>query len=180
VTARPSLPLRQAAITRLTGLCLAAAPFGAGAQPAPEPAPGRPDPPLARPAAPMPAAPVAPVSFRGERASIDLADIPNLFARHSWLPPPPPPPPPPPAVAAKPPEPPRIPFDFLGVIGGRGMTRQVLLAKGDQLFIAKQSDVLESTYRIDNITDERIEMTYLPLKVRQFLSTTAGQNERTP
>lgn len=159
---------RLAAILRLAALCATALPA--------LPAAARSDPPLASDIAPAPLPPTAPApravpaSYRGERAPVDPGAVKDLFERRSWLPPAPPPPPLAP-VAAKAPEAPRMPFSYLGVIDGRAIVRQVLIAKGDQLFIVKKSDVLEGTYRIDDITDHAIELTYLPLNQRQSLST---------
>jgi hypothetical protein len=157
----PAIFHRLGAAMRLAALC--ASTLGAAH------AGGRTDPPLARDepqAAPRP----TPAAYHGERAPVKADTVRNLFERRSWLPPAPPPPPPAPVVV-KAPEAPRLPFSYLGVIDGKAIARQVLLAKGDQLFIVKKSDVIEGQYRIDDITDKDVEMTYLPLQQRQSLAT---------
>lgn len=105
-----------------------------------------------------------------ERTRIEPGNIKNLFRARSWLPPPPPPPPPPAPVAAQPPVAPPIPFTYLGSIGGDASTRQVLLSRGESLFIIKKNEVIENTYRIDNITNKGIEITFLPLNEQQVIS----------
>lgn len=105
-----------------------------------------------------------------ERTMISSLNERDVFLSHSWLPPqPPPPPPPPPAPPVKPVAPP-LPFSFLGTLDEKGMARRVFLTLGEQLIIVKSSDVMEGRYRIDQITDSSVELTYLPLNQKQIIS----------
>ncbi|WP_427911940.1 hypothetical protein ACPWT1_14930 [Ramlibacter sp. MMS24-I3-19] len=124
--------------------------------------------PVAAPKAPQP----TPASWlAGERASAAQSDIHNLFGTRSWLPPPPPPPPPAPAVVPPPPAAPRLPYAWLGTIDSGTEAAQVMLSRGDALFLARTGDVLEGTYRIDGITEHAVELSYLPLNQKQSLAT---------
>lgn len=89
----------------------------------------------------------------------------NSFAPHDWTPPPPPkrePLPPPPPTA------PPLPFTVLGKKLEDGAW-QVFLARRDQVFPVKQQDIIENTYRIEEIRPPLMTLTYLPLNQRQTL-----------
>jgi len=92
------------------------------------------------------------------------------FTVSSWLPPPPPPPPPPPVVIPPPTAPP-LPFAYLGALGANPQKSQVFLSNGDRLLIVSPGDVIDGQYRIDSIASGVITITYLPLRIRQMLST---------
>ena len=105
-----------------------------------------------------------------EGAVISSLNESDVFLPHSWLPPPPlPPPPPPPPPPVKPVAPP-LPFSFVGTLDEKGVARRVFLTQGEQLIIVKSSDVMEGRYRIDQITDSSVELTYLPLNQKQIIS----------
>jgi hypothetical protein len=106
----------------------------------------------------------------------------DIFPSHSWLVAPPPPPPlpapppvptPTPTVAPKPVAPP-LPFTFVGALDEKGKARQVFLSKGDQLIVVKASDVVDATYRIEQITDTGVVITYIPLNQQQTLPIQQG------
>lgn len=86
----------------------------------------------------------------------------DLFSSTGWNPPPPKPLPPPPPSA------PALPFTFLGkkLEGG---TWEVFLARGEQSFVVREGDVIENTYRIENISPPNLNLNYLPLGQSQSL-----------
>lgn len=94
----------------------------------------------------------------------------NLFPRQTWVPPPPPPkpyvPPPPP-----PPKPPPLPFKYLGrwVDGGE---QTLLLVQGEQPIPVKLGQVLNGSWRLDEITERSVVFTYLPLDMQSILGIT--------
>jgi hypothetical protein len=94
----------------------------------------------------------------------------NLFPVQTWVPPPPPPkpyvPPPPP-----PPKPPPLPFKYLGrwVEGGQ---RTVFLVQGEQPIPVRQGEVVLGSWRVDEITEQRVVFTYLPLNMQSILGIT--------
>jgi hypothetical protein len=92
------------------------------------------------------------------------------FTASSWLPPPPPPPPPEPVVEPPPTAPP-LPFSFLGALDGNAPQPQVFLGSGERLLIVSRGDVIDGQYRVDAIATEGITFTYLPLHMKQVLST---------
>jgi hypothetical protein len=101
----------------------------------------------------------------------------DIFSPHSWLPPPPPPAPPQVAAPSPPPPPPMappLPFSFFGALDEKGLARRVFLTKGDQLVIVKANDVVEGQYRVDRITDNAVDLTYLPLNQKQSISIQQG------
>jgi len=72
----------------------------------------------------------------------------------------------PPVVA--PPEPPQMPLRYIGRMNN-GVPK-VFLAKGDNTFTVAVSDVVENTYKLESMTDNTLEFTYLPLGIRQTLN----------
>lgn len=78
-------------------------------------------------------------------------------------------PPPPPSA-------PQLPFKFIGrMIDGNEVP--LFLANNNQLYSARVSDVLDSTYRVDKITEKTALLTYLPMNIQQelvFNSTAVG------
>lgn len=93
----------------------------------------------------------------------------NVFGATSWYVPPPPlpfaPPPPPPPPGAPP-----LPFAYLGRYED-APTRLVILTKGEQLYTVAEGEVIENTYRVERVTAAAVELTYLPLNIKQTLST---------
>jgi hypothetical protein len=95
----------------------------------------------------------------------------NAFATTSWYVPPPPPPPPPaqPAPPLLPTAPP-LPFTYLGRYVDAPMQLTILL-KGDRMYTVKEGEVIEETYRVERVTPVAVELVYLPLNIKQTLST---------
>lgn len=86
--------------------------------------------------------------------------------------------PPPPVVEAPPPPPPpptapSLPFAVVGGINGKQIADGkpvAFLRQGDEVFIVRPGELIAATYRVESITTDRIEFTYLPLNQRQMLS----------
>jgi len=76
---------------------------------------------------------------------------------------PPPPPPPPP-----------IPLKFYGFSGNKTGPKQVFLSKGDDIFIAKEGQVIDRRYKIVKIGPNSIEVEDVLNNNRQTLPLTAG------
>jgi len=100
------------------------------------------------------------------------AEIGNAFRATSWYVPPPPPPPPPPLPPPKPAAPP-MPFTYLGLYE-EGSGKVIMLVKGDRVYTVTEGDVIENTYRVERVTTEMVELTYLPLNIRQSIRTGAA------
>jgi hypothetical protein len=83
----------------------------------------------------------------------------NPFSASSWLPPPLPPPP---AAPPAPPSPPQIPFNYLGRLDD-GDKLAALLGESDVTHAGKVGDVINSVWRIERISEQSIDFTYLPL-----------------
>jgi hypothetical protein len=96
----------------------------------------------------------------------------NAFSAISWYVPPPPPPPPPPRKPEPPPPPtaPPMPYSYLGRYE-EGGTRIIMLLRGERIYTVSEGDVIENTYRVERLTRGRLEMTYLPLDIRQTIIT---------
>lgn len=97
----------------------------------------------------------------------------NLFVSSSWTPPPAPVKPLPPVVAPAPTAP-AFPFQYVGK-KLEDSVWEVYLSRGDQSFLVREGGTLESTYRIDSITPQRLSVTYLPLGQSQSLSIGESQ-----
>jgi hypothetical protein len=91
----------------------------------------------------------------------------DIFRAQSWAPPPPPP-----SEAEKnqPPPPPPLQFKYLGKII-EGEETQVFLALAERNYIVKPGEKINSQYRLDEVNDHAITVTYLPLNARQMLAT---------
>jgi hypothetical protein len=91
----------------------------------------------------------------------------NLFETGTWEPPPP-------KVVARPgpppaPAPPALPFTYFGKMGDAGQTI-VFLDAGGKSYAARIGDVLDGQYRVEDIKDRIMVLTYLPLQQQQTLN----------
>ncbi len=142
-------------------------------------------PPAAAPrAAPAPAPATAGVKAAPPQGAGDIdlgrlqrgraAEARDAFAPRNWQPPPrrltpaeaaamaaaEPPPPPPQA--------PPLPFVYVGMLAEESRTT-VFLSHGARDIAVRSGDTIDKTYRVDAVTPDRIELTYLPLNQRQTL-----------
>ncbi|MEJ6007978.1 hypothetical protein WG899_20700 [Paucibacter sp. AS339] len=89
----------------------------------------------------------------------------------AWAPPPPPPPPkvvaPPPAPPA-PPMAPAFPYQLLGRLV-EGEQAQALLAGPNRSLAVKVGDVVDGQWRVDEVHERGINLTWLPAKLPQTL-----------
>jgi len=92
----------------------------------------------------------------------------NAFRAMSWYVPPPPPPPRPPPKPLPPTAPP-MPFSFMGRYEEEG-SRIILLVKGERLYTVSEGEVIDNTYRVERLTGGQLELTYLPLNIKQTIS----------
>jgi len=76
---------------------------------------------------------------------------------------PPPPPPPPP-----------IPLKFYGFSGNKTGPKQVFLSKGDDIFVAKEGQIIDRRYKILKIGPNSVEVEDVLTNNRQTLPLTAG------
>jgi len=106
---------------------------------------------------------------RQQTESEAAAEVGNVFAATSWYVPPPPPPPPPPAPPPVPTAPP-LPFTYIGRYED-APTRLTILLKGERMYTVAEGDVIEDTYRVERVMPNMVELTYLPLNIKQTLST---------
>ncbi|MBA1203269.1 hypothetical protein G7009_16175 [Pseudomonas capeferrum] len=72
-----------------------------------------------------------------------------------------------PVIAA--PAAPVLPFQFVGRLDDR-LDQQVFLQDGEKLYVVRQGDVIEDTYRIEQISATELSLVYLPLHLSQTLS----------
>ena len=74
------------------------------------------------------------------------------------------------AAAAPPPPPsaPPLPFTYMGrMVSGEDL--EVFLSQGDRNLVVREGDTIDSKYRVDQIADGGITLTYLPLNQRQTI-----------
>ncbi len=129
----------------------------------------------AKPARPRPAAMHAQKTAVAERLQLQRAAkteaANDLFQSKSWYVAPPPPVV---AAAAEPaPTAPPLPFTYLGSYEEAGKPVYFLIS-GGRVFAVNPGDVVEHDYRIDGVSDSAIELTYLPLDIRQTLEIGAA------
>jgi hypothetical protein len=99
--------------------------------------------------------------LEGRKFSAQAGDI---FRRQSWAPPPPPAPSKPP-----PPSPPPLQFKYLGRVIEGDETR-VFLVLAERNYIVKPGENIDSQYRMEEVNDHSITLTYLPLNAKQMLA----------
>ncbi|PYB78241.1 hypothetical protein DMX11_10220 [Pseudomonas sp. LB-090624] len=73
-----------------------------------------------------------------------------------------------PVVAAAPTAP-ELPFQFIGRMGNDD-DLQIFLQSGEKLYVVRQGDVIEDTYRLDRVSASELNLVYLPLHQSQTLS----------
>ncbi|MGE8323360.1 MAG: hypothetical protein ACN6OX_09780 [Pseudomonas sp.] len=73
-----------------------------------------------------------------------------------------------PVVAAAPTAP-ALPFQFIGRMGERD-DLQIFLQSGEKLYVVRQGDVIDDTYRLDRVSASELSLVYLPLHQSQTLS----------
>ncbi len=88
-------------------------------------------------------------------------EIPKVTKPVITAPPPPPPPPP-------------IPLKFYGFSGNKSGPKQVFLSKGDDIFIAKEGQVIDRRYKILKIGPNAVEVEDVLTNNRQTLPLTAS------
>lgn len=64
---------------------------------------------------------------------------------------------------------PALPFQFVGRIGDRE-DLQIFLQSGEKLYVVRQGDVIDQTYRLDRVSANELDLVYLPLHQSQTLS----------
>jgi hypothetical protein len=108
---------------------------------------------------------------RQDAAAKDEKTASHAFRAMSWYVPPPPPPPPPPPKPLPPPPPtaPPMPFSFMGRYE-EGTTRIILLVRDERIYTVSEGEVIDNTYRVERLTGGQLELTYLPLNIKQTIS----------
>lgn len=78
-------------------------------------------------------------------------------------------------ASAAPPPPPPLPFKFVGQMNN-GVERTVYLARGDQVVLANQGDVLDASYKVVAIRPTSIEFEGISSGLKQTLAIPAQEN----
>ena len=99
---------------------------------------------------------------RAPQPKANLNPNPNPFDSVSWRPPAPPAPPAPP-----PPKPKAPPFPYT-YVGGMfdADVRTAFFEKSDRVVALKAGDTVDGVFRVDQMTDKQMQLTYLPLEQR--------------
>jgi len=71
-----------------------------------------------------------------------------------------------------PPSAPPVPFTYLGRLSEDNRTT-AFLTSGERNLVVKPGDVIDNNYRVDEVTDKMVQLTYLPLNIKQSVSTGA-------
>jgi hypothetical protein len=120
------------------------------------------------PAQPLPAIELEKLQRRDGPSEADQV-VSNAFGAMTWHVPPPPAPKP--IAKPEPPPPPSappMPFTFLGRYEDGG-TRTIMLVKGERIYTVSEGDVIDQTYRVDRLGGGQLELTYLPLDIKQII-----------
>jgi hypothetical protein len=71
-----------------------------------------------------------------------------------------------------PPSAPPVPFTYIGRLSEDNRTT-VFLSAGERNLVVKPGDVVDNNYRVEEVTDNAVSLTYLPLNVKQTIPTGA-------
>lgn len=63
-----------------------------------------------------------------------------------------------------------MPFSFLGRYE-EGETRIILLVRGERIYTVAEGEVIDNTYRVERLAGGQLELIYLPLNIKQTIST---------
>lgn len=85
----------------------------------------------------------------------------------------PPPPPPAPVVAAEPPPPMAPPFPHAWVGRFQDDTARAIVASQDRTWVLTVGDVIDGQWRVDQIQERQMSLTYLPLRQSQTVAMKA-------
>ena len=101
------------------------------------------------------------------------------FAPRTWRKPPPKPamaavPAPQSVAPPPPPSAPPLPFTYLGRLLSEDAS-EVFLALGERNLIVHEGEIIESTYRVDKVSEAKLTFTHLPSGVEQHLAIGAPQ-----
>jgi hypothetical protein len=72
------------------------------------------------------------------------------------------------APPAPPPQAPPLPFAYLGRLSEDSDTT-VFLSMGDRNLLVRPGDTIDNTYKVEEVTDSAVIVTYLPMNQRQTL-----------
>jgi hypothetical protein len=104
------------------------------------------------------------------------------FAPRGWQAPPPPAPVMPAAqqlavapVDLTPPGPPALPFRFIGSFND-SLAQVVYLARGEEAFVARAGEIVDSNYKVVAITASQIEFEHIPTGAKQALTFPVRDN----
>jgi hypothetical protein len=73
-----------------------------------------------------------------------------------------------PAPPPPPPQAPPLPFSYLGKLA-EGDATTVFLTMGERNLVVKPGDVIDNNYRLEEVNDTAVVLTYLPLTVKQTI-----------
>ena len=88
----------------------------------------------------------------------------DAFERETWVKLLPPPKPVPPPLPSAPP----LPFAYMGSLVENG-TITAFLTKQDRPYPVKTGSTIDDLYRVDEITEQQVVLTYLPLNQKQIM-----------
>jgi hypothetical protein len=88
-------------------------------------------------------------------------DVKDMFAGKSWYAAPP-------SRPASPAAPP-LPFVYTGKLAEEGEKAVIVLTRENRSYTVSEGDVLDNTYRVDEISAPVMTLTYLPLNIKQTI-----------
>ncbi|MBC7957416.1 MAG: hypothetical protein H7Y33_16300 [Cytophagales bacterium] len=105
-----------------------------------------------------------------EQRATPTSKQPALFEAVSWQPPAPK------VVAPPPPKPvpPPFPYVYMGGLSDDGV-RTTFFAKGERVLPVKTGDTIDAVYRVDQMTEKQMTLTYLPLNETLVVALGGGR-----
>lgn len=109
------------------------------------------------------AAPASGASATGHQGLFDVVAWPSPSPRTTA------PPPPPPRPVAPP-----FPYAYMGGLSDEGV-RTAFFMKGERVLPVKAGDVVDAAYRVDEMNDRQMTVTYLPLNETMSVALEGGR-----
>ena len=85
-----------------------------------------------------------------------------------------PPPPPPPGAPPPPPPPPPSNLKFYGFATPQGGTKRIFLIKNEDVFLAKEGDIVDRRYKVVRISPNAVEILDVLSNNRESIPLTQG------
>lgn len=75
------------------------------------------------------------------------------------------------------PAPPPLPFLYMGKLEGKGKLMFVYLSRNDKTYIVKEGDMLDESYRVESVSQDRLVISHLPSEFQHVIVLAGGVSQ---